>query len=159
MTGLPPGAVIGILGGGQLGRMLASAASQLGFDVHIFCPEADAPAARVAMKHWQADYTDSNALSGFARACDIVTLEFENIPVGAVEAIAATGTPLHPGAQSLAVSQDRANEKAFLRRIGITTTNYRVIDTESQINPTLTKLNNKNILKTQHNKYNNKKQT
>ena len=103
MTSLSPGAVIGILGGGQLGRMLAGAASQLGFDVHVFCPEADSPAARVAMKHWEADYDDDAALTGFASACDVITLEFENIPVSAVEAIAATGTPLHPGARSLSV--------------------------------------------------------
>tara|TARA_R110000787_G_scaffold44093_14_gene108087 strand:- start:7900 stop:8979 length:1080 start_codon:yes stop_codon:yes gene_type:complete len=158
MTGLPPGAVIGILGGGQLGRMLASAASQLGFDVHVFCPEDDAPAARVAMKHWQAGYDDDAALSGFARACDVVTLEFENIPVSAVEAIAATGTPLHPGAKSLAVSQDRADEKAFLNSIGIATADYRTIDRETDIAPALAALGGKGVLKTRRDGYDGKGQ-
>ncbi|KCZ91865.1 5-(carboxyamino)imidazole ribonucleotide synthase [Hyphomonas johnsonii] len=158
MTALPPGTVIGILGGGQLGRMLAAAASQLGFDVHVFCPEADAPAARVAMKHWQADYTDDAALSGFARACSVVTLEFENIPVSTVEAIAATGTPLHPGAKSLAVSQDRADEKAFLNGIGISTADYRVIAAEADIAPALAALGGKGVLKTRRDGYDGKGQ-
>ena len=158
MTALPPGAVIGILGGGQLGRMLANAASQLGFDVHVFCPESDAPAARVAMKHWQADYSDSDALTGFARACDVVTLEFENIPVGAVEAIVATGTPLHPGAKSLALSQDRADEKAFLQSIGIATADYRIIDSDADIAPALAALGGKGVLKTRRDGYDGKGQ-
>ena len=158
MTALPPGAAIGILGGGQLGRMLANAASQLGFDVHVFCPESDAPAARVAMKHWQADYSDSDALTGFARACDVVTLEFENIPVGAVEAIVATGTPLHPGAKSLALSQDRADEKAFLQSIGIATADYRIIDSDADIAPALAALGGKGVLKTRRDGYDGKGQ-
>ncbi len=138
--------------------MLACAAGQLGFDVHIFCPESDAPAARVAMKHWQADYSDSEALSGFARACDVVTLEFENIPVSAVDAIVATGTPLHPGAKSLALSQDRADEKAFLQGIGIATADYRVIDCLADIAPALAELGGKGVLKTRRDGYDGKGQ-
>ena len=158
MTSLSPGAVIGILGGGQLGRMLAGAASQLGFDVHVFCPEADSPAARVAMKHWEADYDDDAALTGFASACDVITLEFENIPVSAVEAIAATGTPLHPGARSLSVSQDRADEKTFLQSIGIATAAYREINAESDIGPALAALGGKGVLKTRRDGYDGKGQ-
>jgi 5-(carboxyamino)imidazole ribonucleotide synthase len=158
MTALPPGAAIGILGGGQLGRMLANAASQLGFDVHVFCPESGAPAARVAMKHWQADYSDSEALTGFARACDVVTLEFENIPVSAVEAIAATGTPLYPGAKSLALSQDRADEKAFLQSIGIATADFRIIDAVADIAPALAALGGEGVLKTRRDGYDGKGQ-
>ena len=110
---LKPGATIGILGGGQLGRMLAASAAQLGFDVVIYCPETDTPAARVAARHICADYDDVESLIQFAGLCDAVTLEFENVPASAAEAIESAGVPVRPGAKSLACSQDRLTEKAF----------------------------------------------
>lgn len=158
MTPLAPGSTIGILGGGQLGRMLASAASQLGFDVHIYCPEDDAPAARVAAHHWQGAYDDADALTGFAEACDVITLEFENIPVEALQIIARTGTPVYPGEKSLAVSQDRAEEKAFLNSIGIDTAPYKIIDGASDIPAALEALGGKGILKSRREGYDGKGQ-
>ncbi|MCA8900745.1 MAG: 5-(carboxyamino)imidazole ribonucleotide synthase [Hyphomonas sp.] len=158
MSLIAPGSVIGILGGGQLGRMLANGAQRLGFDVDIYCPEEDAPATRVCRRHWKGAYADAALLTEFARACDVVSLEFENIPVAAVEIIEATGTPLHPGAKSLAVSQDRGEEKAFLNSIGIATAEYRLIDSDADIAPALAALGGKALLKTRREGYDGKGQ-
>ena len=158
MTPVAPGSVIGILGGGQLGRMLANAAQRLGFDVDIYCPEADAPAARVCRRHWHGAYDDSALLTEFARACDVVTLEFENIPVMAADAIEATGTHLYPGAKSLAISQDRGEEKAFLNAIGIATADYRLINSDHDIAKALPELGGTGLLKTRREGYDGKGQ-
>lgn len=119
---LPTGSVIGILGGGQLGRMLAAAASRLGYKAHIFEPGA-APAAEVAHAWTQAGYDDLDALRTFAQACDVITFEFENIPADALDVISAT-TPLFPDRRALETSQDRLIEKAFLRDLGLKTAPY-----------------------------------
>lgn len=119
---LPTGSTIGILGGGQLGRMLAVAASRLGYRAHIFEPGA-APAADVAHAWTQAPYDDLDALRTFAEACDVITFEFENIPAEALDVIAAT-TPLFPDRRALETSQDRLIEKAFLRDLGLKTAPY-----------------------------------
>ena len=115
---LAPGSTIGIVGGGQLGRMLAMAAAELGFQTHIFCPETDAPAAQVATAHTQADYEDEAALTRFAAMVDIVTYEFENIPVATVKHIAPQ-KPVFPSAKALGVAQDRLTEKSFMRDLGL----------------------------------------
>ncbi len=117
---LPPGSTIGILGGGQLGRMLALAAARLGFRCHVFSPDPVSPAFDVAAKSTVADYGDASVLAAFARAVDVVTYEFENVDVAAVERLAAI-VPVRPGAKALAVSQDRFTEKSFLRELGIPT--------------------------------------
>lgn len=117
---LPPGSTIGILGGGQLGRMTAMAAARIGYNCHIYAPEEDSPASRVAAAATVAGYDDEGALDAFARAVDVVTLEFENIPVQAVRRLART-VAVHPGAEILEVAQDRIREKDFLRRIGVAT--------------------------------------
>tara|TARA_R110000796_G_scaffold118307_3_gene231854 strand:- start:5114 stop:6193 length:1080 start_codon:yes stop_codon:yes gene_type:complete len=158
MTMIAPGRTIGILGGGQLGRMLASAANQLGFDVHIFCPETDSPASRAARKTWTADYLDADALRDFAKSCDVVTLEFENIPVEATDIITACGVPLHPGPKALAISQDRAEEKAFLNGIGIPTAPYEVIESASDIPRALDRVGGTGVLKTRRDGYDGKGQ-
>ena len=116
---LAPGSVIGILGGGQLGRMLAMAAARLGYKTHIFEPSA-APAADVAHAWTQAGYDDLDALRTFAQACDVITFEFENIPADALDVLSAT-TPLYPDRRALEVSQDRLIEKSFLRDLGLET--------------------------------------
>lgn len=123
---LPTGATIGILGGGQLGRMLAAAASRLGFRTHIFAPEADAPAAQTANDHTCAGYDDLAALGRFAAGCDVVTYEFENIPLHTVDALGAV--PLRPGRRALEVSQDRMTEKDFLTGLGLNTAAYADVD-------------------------------
>lgn len=117
MTALPIGSTIGILGGGQLGRMLAIAAAQLGYKCHIYAPEADSIAAEVAALHTCAAYDDTEALSAFAKACDLVTYEFENIPVGPLEPLSHQVT-LQPRLGALAVAQDRVSEKKFVREHG-----------------------------------------
>ena len=114
---LPPGSTIGILGGGQLGRMLAVAASRLGLKAHIFEPAA-APAGDVAAKVMTAGYDDQAALTAFAASVDVVTYEFENVPAEALDLIEGQ-VPIRPGRKALAVSQDRCDEKAFMEGLGI----------------------------------------
>ncbi|MCW0236552.1 MAG: 5-(carboxyamino)imidazole ribonucleotide synthase [Ferrovibrio sp.] len=126
MTVIPPGSMIGILGGGQLGRMLAIAAARLGYHCHIFAPEADPPAAEVAAKFTRADYTDAAAMATFARDCAVVTYEFENIPFDPVAEIARL-VPVRPGTEALRVSQDRLFEKDFCNSRGIATAPYRAV--------------------------------
>lgn len=158
MRPLPPGATIGILGGGQLGRMMASAAAQLGFDVLIYSPEDDPPAGRVAAGAYQADWDDAEALAEFAAACDVVTLEFENVPVASVEVIEQAGKRVLPGARSLSVSQDRLTEKTFLNAHGIATAPFREIGSAADIAPALAELGGRGVLKTRREGYDGKGQ-
>ena len=137
MSPLPAGSTIGILGGGQLGRMLASAAAQLGFDVNIFCPGDSPPAARVAAGHWDADYDDHTALEDFAANCDVITYEFENIPVASVAHLVSCSATVRPGAKSLEVSQDRLAEKQFLNAIGIETGRFEPVESVGQLETAL----------------------
>lgn len=124
---LPPGSVIGMLGGGQLGRMMALAAARLGLSVHVYCPDPDSPAFEVAKAHTIGAYDDEAALAAFAGRCDVVTYEFENVPARAAEVIAAR-TLLRPGALALATSQDRLVEKTFLRTAGAEVAAFAPID-------------------------------
>jgi 5-(carboxyamino)imidazole ribonucleotide synthase len=125
-TPIAPGAVIGILGGGQLGRMTALAAARLGYSCHVFCPEADSPAFQVAAAHTVAPYEDLDALAAFARAVDVVTLEFENLPAESL-AWLAERRPVRPGPDVLRATQHRVREKDFLRGIGVRTADYRAV--------------------------------
>lgn len=111
---LLPGKTIGVLGGGQLGRMLGQAAQTLGYRVHVFEPQANCPAAAVANREVNASYDDIAALTAFAREVDVVTYEFENIPSAPLDAIAPS-VPLHPRAEVLHICQNRQREKAWLR--------------------------------------------
>jgi 5-(carboxyamino)imidazole ribonucleotide synthase len=126
MAPIPPGSTIGILGGGQLGRMTAMAAARLGYRCHIFCPDADSPAFQVAAAHTIAAYEDEAALEGFARAIDVATLEFENIPVASL-AYLEQRVAVRPRPAILDITQHRLREKDFLRAIGIGTADYRSI--------------------------------
>ncbi len=127
MTALPPGSTIGILGGGQLARMLALAGARLGLKSHIYAPEADSPAFDVASRHTIADYNDTAALATFANAIDAATYEFENIPVSTVEFLSNT-IPVRPGAKALQCAQDRMNEKTLARELGAATADFASID-------------------------------
>lgn len=158
MSPLRPGATIGILGGGQLGRMMASAAAQLGFDVLIYSPEDDPPAGRVAAGAFQADWDDADALTEFAAACDVVTLEFENVPVASVEIIERAGKRVLPGSKSLSVSQDRLTEKTFLNEHGIPTAPFREINSAADIPAALAELGGTGVLKTRREGYDGKGQ-
>lgn len=125
---LPPGSTIGVIGGGQLGRMLAQAAARLGFDVAILDPEADSPAMRVAAHAIVGAYDDPQALKALADLADVVTFEFENVPAAAVERLAELGASVAPNARALAVAQDRAAEKAFLNGEGAPTVAFAAVD-------------------------------
>lgn len=123
---IEPGGVIGILGGGQLGRMTALAAANLGYRSHIFCPESNCPAIQVSALATVAAYDDAGALARFADAVDVVTFEFENVPA-ATAAVLAKHKAVHPRPQILAICQDRLKEKDFLRAHGVGTTEYRKV--------------------------------
>lgn len=163
MAGAPspnvkPGDAIGILGGGQLGRMLAMAAAELGLDVHIFTPEDHSPASRVAARTTVARYDDRDALAEFAKSVAVVTLEFENVPTGAVEEIIASGVAVRPGPRALETAQDRFAEKTFLRSIGVPPPAFERIDGPGGINSALDRLGGKGILKTRFSGYDGKGQ-
>ena len=158
MTALPAGSVIGILGGGQLGRMLASAAARLGFDVHVLAPEDSPPAARVAARHWQAAYEDETALRAFAAACDVISYEFENVPVASVDHLVSLGAVVRPGAKSLESSQDRLSEKRFLNSIGIETGRYEAVSSAEDLSDALDTLGGEGLLKTRREGYDGKGQ-
>ncbi|MCR9112738.1 MAG: 5-(carboxyamino)imidazole ribonucleotide synthase, partial [Rhodobacteraceae bacterium] len=120
---LEPGAVIGILGGGQLGRMLSVAASRLGFKTCVYESGGDCPASHVSNYHFQKSYEDEAALRDFAAAVDVITYEFENIPTSALDILEGL-KPVRPGREALRVSQDRLTEKDFLTGLGLTTAPY-----------------------------------
>lgn len=132
MTTIAPGGTIGILGGGQLGRMAAMAAARLGYRCHILAPEADSPAADVAAAWTRAEYDDEGALTRFAAAVDVVTLEFENVPVAAVDFL-ARHRPVRPSAAVLRVTQDRLAEKDFVRSLGVPVTEYARIQSTAEL--------------------------
>jgi len=117
---LAPGATIGMMGGGQLGRMAAVAAARLGYRVHVFTPEADSPASQVSAAATVADWSDSAALARFAASVDVVTFEFENVPGEALDLLAAR-VPVAPSPAVLRTSQDRIAEKTFLNAAGVAT--------------------------------------
>ena len=129
---LPPGSTIGVLGGGQLGRMLAEAASRLGFDVAVLERDADSPAGRVAAKLFVAPYDDETALAALAGASDVVTYEFENVPAASLETLLRLGAEVAPGPKALAAAQDRVDEKSFLRAHGVATVEFAAASTPDE---------------------------
>ncbi|MDE2357130.1 MAG: 5-(carboxyamino)imidazole ribonucleotide synthase [Alphaproteobacteria bacterium] len=155
---LAPGAMIGILGGGQLGRMLSLAAARLGFDVTILTPEANAPAGRVSARTLQADYEDPAALDEMARTCAVVTFEFENVPAAAVAHLMKKGVAVAPAAQALAVSQDRLEEKRFANAAGIATVAFSAVDTVADLHAALARMGAPLLLKTRRGGYDGKGQ-
>jgi 5-(carboxyamino)imidazole ribonucleotide synthase len=124
---IEPGATIGIIGGGQLGRMLSVAAAQLGYKCHIFAPEPDPPAGHVAAVVTRADYSDQQALRAFAESVAVATYEFENLPAAS---LAVLGDKLFPGTASLEIAQDRGVEKRFIEAQGARVAPWRMIDSE-----------------------------
>ncbi len=129
---LPPGSTLGIVGGGQLGRMLALAAARLGFDVAVLERDGDSPAGRVAAHCIVGAYTDRVALEQLAALASVVTYEFENVPAQAVETLRDLGVETAPGAQALAVAQDRVAEKQFLNANGAPTVAFTAADTADE---------------------------
>ncbi|WP_199260027.1 5-(carboxyamino)imidazole ribonucleotide synthase [Paracoccus binzhouensis] len=156
MSELAPGSVIGILGGGQLGRMLSVAASRLGYRCHVYEPGA-APAGDVAHRLTTAPYEDEAALRAFAESVDVITYEFENVPTAALDLLESL-RPIRPNRRALAVSQDRLSEKDFLAGIGLRTAPYRNVETESDLPAALAELGAPAILKTRRLGYDGKGQ-
>jgi len=152
---LPPGSVIGILGGGQLGRMMAMAAARLGYRCHILDPHESPCAADVSSNFTRAAYDDVTALRRFAEQCDVVTYEFENIPV---EPLAVLGDKLAPSTRSLEVAQDRAAEKRFLESCGARIAPWRDVDGAADIKAALKALGSPILLKSRRYGYDGKGQ-
>ncbi len=156
---MPPGSAIGVLGGGQLGRMLALAAARLGFDVVVLEPEPDCPASRVAARTLVGAYDDDAALQDLARTCAVVTFEFENVPAAVVERLEDLGAVTAPGRLALATAQDRVTEKSFFRAQGIATTDFAAIERVEDIVAALRLLGPRTLLKTRREGYDGKGQT
>lgn len=154
---LAPGATLGILGGGQLGRMLAQATQAMGYKAHIFCPEKDACALDVTPLHTIAAYDDDAALKAFADAVDAVTYEFENIPLPCVKALAPM-VPVYPDATVLATSQHRAREKNAMRNLGIETAPFAIVEALEECEMALNVIGMPAILKTSESGYDGKGQ-
>jgi len=154
---LPPGSTIGILGGGQLGRMLSMAAAKLGFNCRVYCEKPDAPAFETVADHICAPYQDLDAIRRFAQGCDVVTFEFENVPLETAAAACAEA-PVRPGARALEVSQDRLNEKTFLAGLGIPVAPHRAIATPADLRDAVAALGADSLLKTRRFGYDGKGQ-
>ncbi len=144
---LDPGSTIGILGDGQLGRMIALAAAKLGYRCHTFADTPDSPAAQVCAASTLADYRDTAALDRFAAAVDVVTLEFENVPEESVRYLAGR-VPVRPGPSVLAVAQDRMLEKNFLNGIGIATAPYAHVTDLPSLEAAVARIGRPAVLKT-----------
>ena len=142
-----PGATLGLLGGGQLGRMFVFAARSMGYRVIVLDPDADCPAGQVADRHLAAAYDDEHAMELLARECAAVTTEFENVPAASLEYLAAR-VPVRPGANAVAIAQDRALEKAFLREHGLATARFAIVDDAEAIESALREVGAPALLKT-----------
>lgn len=154
---LPPGSIIGILGGGQLGRMLSMAAARLGLKTHIYSDEKAAPAFDVAAQRTVGGYSDRAALTRFAVSCAVVTCEFENVPAEALEATAREAQ-VYPSAKSFAVAQDRLVEKDFLTGLGIAVAPYARVDNAEGLRAALSRVKVPALLKTRRFGYDGKGQ-
>jgi len=155
---LPLGATIGMLGDGQLGRMLSQAASRLGFRMAIFGTHPDSPAAQVSNRATVAKYDDEAALKAFAEHCDVISLEFENIPAVALDILGNLGKIVAPGAKALRITQDRVTEKTFAREHGVPTVDFRAIDDLAGLEAAVAELGAPSLLKTRRDGYDGKGQ-
>jgi 5-(carboxyamino)imidazole ribonucleotide synthase len=152
-----PGATIGIIGGGQLGRMLALAAARLGYRCHVYAPDRESPAADVAARFTQARFDDSAALERFARDVAVITYEFENVPTAPLAAIAER-VPVHPPVEALEISQDRLTEKTFVKRHGGRPVPFAAVDDRAGLDAALAEIGAPAILKTRRLGYDGKGQ-
>ncbi|SCW88253.1 5-(carboxyamino)imidazole ribonucleotide synthase [Sphingobium faniae] len=157
MTTIAPGSIIGILGGGQLGRMIAIAAAQLGYRAHIYAPEDSGPAADVSCCWTKGAYEDAAALAAFADGVHVVTYEFENIDPLAVDVLAAHGL-VRPGAQALRVAQDRLAEKRFVSDLGGLTAPFAPVESLEDLGTAIGRIGGRAILKTNRMGYDGKGQ-
>jgi len=144
---IAPGSVIGIVGGGQLGRMTAVAAAELGYRVNIFTPEQNSPASQVCTSTFVADYDDDAAIKAFGESVDVITFEFENIPAKTVQKL-STYAPMRPNWNCLAICQDRAKEKTFAADLGIETAPWTLVTSAQELIAAIAKIGTPSILKT-----------
>jgi len=154
---LQPNATIGIIGGGQLGRMLAMAAARLGYRTAVLEPQADCPAAQVANHQIVSAYDDPDGLDALARQCAVVTYEFENVPVEAAARLAKS-VPVFPPPRALEMAQDRLVEKTFLRSVGVPTADFQAVDSDADLAAGLRAFGGKGVLKTRRLGYDGKGQ-
>jgi 5-(carboxyamino)imidazole ribonucleotide synthase len=157
MQKLKPGATIGILGGGQLGRMLAQAAARLGLRCHVYSSEADACSFQVVQRATLADFSDQTALEKFAHGCDVITYEFENVPASAALFLAAR-KPVLPDPKVLETTQDRLIEKNFIKKLRIPTASYVAVNNEAQLVAAISEIGWPAVLKTRRLGYDGKGQ-
>lgn len=141
-----PGSTLGMLGGGQLGRMFTIAARTMGYEVVVLDPDKASPAGKLATEHLCANYADQAALDGFAKSCDAVTTEFENVPASTLDAL-AKACPVRPGAQAVAITQDRIHEKNFLKDNGFPTAPFTVIHSLDDLKSGIEQIGTPAILK------------
>lgn len=156
---IPPGGAIGVLGGGQLGRMLAMAAAQLGLRAVVYCPDEKAPAFEVAHHVINGAYDDRAALAQFAGAADVITYEFENVPADTIAILTELNAIVRPGAMALEKAQDRLIEKTFVQTIGAQTAPFHAVDSLEDLQAGLEKIGRPAILKTRRLGYDGKGQT
>lgn len=154
---IPPGSIIGVLGGGQLGRMLGLAAAELGYRTAFFCPDPDSPAFQIAERSWREPYGSRAALADFADAVDLITYEFENVPTAALDFLEAR-RPIRPGRRALAISQDRLEEKMFLTGLGIPVAPFRAVDSLEALMAAVADIGRPAIIKTRRLGYDGKGQ-
>jgi 5-(carboxyamino)imidazole ribonucleotide synthase len=154
---LPPGSTIGIVGGGQLGRMLATAAAQLGYKCHIYAPDKAPPAAELAAHFTRGAYDDEQALARFGAEVDVATYEFENIAAGPLSAL-VDHAPLYPPRAALEIAQDRLSEKDFVTRLGGRPAPYAAVSSREELEAALGKIGTPAILKTRRFGYDGKGQ-
>ena len=147
MKVIAPGAALGVLGSGQLGRMFCIAARRMGYRVHTFSPEEDTPTGQVADVEVTADYEDVDALRAFAGAVDVVTFEFENVPIAAVDAIEALA-PVRPSGAALHTAQQRTREKIFLADHGFPTAAFARAATLDELWDAVARIGTPAIIKT-----------
>ena len=155
---LPLGSTIGILGDGQLGRMLSQAASRLGFKVVTFGPDAGSPAAQVSLASKVAAYTDEAVLARLAESCDVITFEFENVPAASLDFLTGRGAVVAPSSKALRITQDRVLEKSFAREAGIGTVDFYEINSLSDLQGVLKSSGLPALLKTRREGYDGKGQ-
>jgi 5-(carboxyamino)imidazole ribonucleotide synthase len=154
---LKPGDTIGILGGGQLGRMLAMAAARLGLRCHVFSPDPDSPAFDVVLNATCAEYADVEALELFANDVDVITYEFENVPAAAAMILAAR-RPVLPDRKILETTQDRLAEKDFVKRLGIGTADYADVSSAAALRAAIPRIGLPAVIKTRRFGYDGKGQ-
>lgn len=141
-----PGSTLGMLGGGQLGRMFTIAARTMGYEVVVLDPDKESPAAKLATTHICADYADQAALDKIAKNCDAVTTEFENVPASTLEAL-SKNAPVRPGAKAVTIAQDRIHEKNFLKDNGFSTAPFAVINSIEDLQNNISEIGTPAILK------------